>query len=671
MAFVSATERIFSDSTVSFSQAVGAGDVLVVVLSAARFEASTGEATLDRLEVPAGWQRVGRIWDGRASGRPGRKDMAAMVVWHRATAAGTVSATFSWPGPVTRPAWANVLRYSGMRGVRGVAWQRSSWGVDYPAVLLPEGQVASPAGHAVRVAVSGQTADPAGLVPPGHTSRAQQMLWSGWIPLYQRYESHEVIISDQSLSNVTPGQVRASVAAGTSWGVTLYLASTHGPKAPVLDLAPGIHDLSRAWTLGWTPDGAQTGVRVTRQALDSSGEPTGSVEYLSSVSSPAWTTTATTVTTTTTQVAFPAAHWPAAGARFRITVATVGGAEAPDLGDTASVDVESWQGPTATVAKASGVTSGTIADRVPWLVVEGTAGSGAALDLCEVEAVEDGTGRILAAGTHGPGWWYEVPATPEEALPNGAVFRVRGRVRQRGVQWSPWITSGLITVDAPRPPTPTISTHPITHPVSGLPGIGVAVTSVAGDVTVRRDGETLDTWESTGLLTIEDYTPPTDTPIEYAATVSTGSPLPEESLPATTTATLVVPARAQWLIDPRDPAAAVRVWLKSIDTINHDPRVSAYQPLNSARWITHALGRVHQAGSMTVQTLDRDGTEAALALLTSGRRLILRVGLERDGRNGLWPHGLTPFAVTSPVAEERPTQSASWRALSFNWVAQP
>lgn len=661
MTFVSSTSAAFADGVASVSIPQSSGDVFLAVAYSDLLRGNPFS-----LSWPSGWEQLGAWHEFRDATQAEQVFLAA---WIRVTSAGTMSASFAWPVEhVTELAGLVVTRWSGMRAVPGVADVRMSGrSVEYPAVRAG----GSPSGHAVRIAMASgsDTLTAASFVPAGHTLRHQ----AAGAPFVSRIL--RFVLSDQSLSGQAPGAASRSVSPAVAYGrgVTIYLASHLGPGAPRITspaAADSVMDLAAAWTLAWVPDGSQAGVRVTRQTINASGGATGALQYLTSLTAPAWSTTATTISSSARSVDFPAGDFAAAGTRYRITVATVGDV-LTDVGTAASVTVTSWQAPTATGVKADTVTtSGTITRRDPWLYAYGTPGAGASIDQLEVEAVEDGTGRVLARGTHTPGWWYPVPSTPEGALPNGSVFRLRGRARQRGVQWSDWYTSGLITVDAPRPDAPVVMSMPTVHPVSGLPGVAVTVTSVAGDVALYRDGVPLDTWPSDGTLTIEDYTPPTDVPVTYAATISTGSPLPEESLPATTVATLATNPRIQWLFDPLRPEGAVRVWLKEVGDITHDVRASTHLPLNSDRHLVFSMGRAQQAGSMTVQTLDRTGTESVLSLLTSGRRLILRVARERDGAGGLWPNGLTPFRPTSSPVESRPAQSAAWRAISFDWVTQ-
>ena len=677
MAYVSGSTASGSGPSFTLSSSVNAGDILVVSITG-NGDVNSGYANVSRWNIPAGWHRVG-MWDG-GSGGSLWVSFGLAIFWTRATSGGTVTATFSWPGD-----WyglAHISRWSGMESVGGVAAQRvSGRSYTYPGVTV--GQPA-PTGHALRYAVTDVMAvqgyDWDGKIsPPGHTERANLGGYTYVMKNGQWLGSHGAILSEQSLTAVVPAQATRNTGTLTvsGWGITVYLASAYGPPAPTItspSAGEAVKDLSAAWTLAWTPDGEQTGARITRQSLDSSGNPTGSVSYLTSISSPAWSTSATTLTTTATEVDFDAGDWNAAGARYRITVATVGDATRPSLGPAATRDVESWQDPVASNPTVGGsLVGGVIINRAPWMTVDGTPGSGATIDRHEVQVVDSTTGEVYAGGTYGPSWWYEVPATEEDALPNGVTVTLRGRVRQRGVQWSPWVEDGPYLVDAPRPDAPTVTVGQTTHPTSGLPGLAVTVSSVAGRVTLYRDGELLDSWDSTGSLTIADYTPPNDTTVSYTATVTVGSPLPEESLPsAPVTSTLDPSLTDSWLIDPLNPADAVRVpRIDFTEKMTHPS--SVYYPLTMGgvvHPIVQSLAPHAPSGTITFSIETHAQEAAVIRMLTSGRPLVYN----------RWPeYTYDPLCEVSvlkplrfiPVGEITITHmkgNLQWRDISVGWV---
>lgn len=661
MAYVSSTSATFVGGAASVSLSVSSGDVLLAVFHSQLAWGSTTPSVPDEWTVIGSW-----------SAAVGEYSDVVAVAWMRASTSGTTSASFGW-GPFG-PFGSNgvtVTRWSGMKAVAASAAQRVNGRTfSYPAAAAG----AAPNGHAVRIASSNApvAVAAADYVPAGHTLRASAVRDPGGT------KASRIAISDQSLTSATPAAVSKNLGTAWAfgWGITVYLASHVGPDAPVI-VSPAavdsVMDLAAAWTLDWVPSGVQTAVRVTRQTINEAGNPVGTLEYLTSVSSPAWSTTPATVTTATSEVDFPAAQFSAAGTRYRITVATVGDV-LTDLGSPASVTVTSWQAPVASNPSVGGsLVGGVIISRNPWVTVWGTPGSGASIDLHEVQVVDSTTGEVYAGGTYYPGWWYVVPATEEGAIPNGVTVTLRGRVRQRGVQWSPWVEAGPYPVSAPRPDAPTVTVGQTTHPTSGLPGLAVTVTSDPGNVTVYRDGVALGTWESaTGTLTVGDYVPPTDVPVSYTATVSTIAALPETSLHSPPATATLATGSAEWLIDPLDPSAAVRVYLEEVDEITHDPRSTPYQPIGSSEWIVRSLGRVKMSGSMSVQTFTAAARDEALSLLTSGRVLMLRVRPDRpvltSGEEG---NGLPgAFRVTSGVGESRPARNYSWRRLSFEWVEQ-
>lgn len=680
MTFVSTSRFTSNSAALPYSVSVGAGDVLVGVLSAGRLSVSSGSASLDRLTAD-GWTKAG-LWSSIPTGVPSRLEGVGAVLWRRAASAGTVSGSLVWGGSVESNVFYagltfNVMRFSGMGGVKGFA--ATTAGDFYPAVNVAQ---PSPTGHAIRLALTPlmPTAywDEDDSAPvSGHSKRLDECIGNDY-RYSNAYKAWAAAWTQSLSSSALPAAVEKATSRYTGVLVTAYLASTNGPAAPAITSPDGaVRDLAAAWTLAWTPDGEQTGVRVTRQSLDGSGAPTGSVEYLTSVGTPAWSTSATTVTTTATTVAVPAGQFSAAGARYRLTVATVGDSSAPDLGDPASLDVTSWQAPVASNPNVgASLVGGVIVNRAPWIQVDGTPGSGATIDLHEVQVVDSTTGEVYAQGTYSGNppntWWHEVPATEEGALPNGVTVTLRGRVRQLGTQWSEWVEAGPYLVDAPRPAAPTLTVAQATHLASGLPGLAVTVTSsVAGTVTLYRDGVSLGSFATAaGALEIHDYNAPTDVTVTYTATTTNTAALPETSQPSTAaTAVLSTADRRQWLIDPLDPATAQRVHLIDVGSVEHGTRSMAYQPINSPSWIVRSMGRVDPSGSLTLLTVSRSNTDAVLSLLTSSRRLVLRAPTEEAG-GVKWPHGLTPFRVTSPVSEDRVVQRPyAYRHISFEWVS--
>lgn len=673
----SALYTVSSRSTaVSYSIPSASGETLLAfVTSKGRLSVESGSAGVDKFTLPAGWKVQG-LWSSVATGDPRAVEGAVLVLSMQAS--GAVSGSIAWNGSAPGGLALNVLRFTGMKGVRGVAAARlNSQTVAFPGIATP----AAPSGHAVRVAVgSMQQWDnpygPSDFVPAGHTLRVNVQTsqdrsgFGSWMePVPAR-----MYVSEQSLSNAAPAM--ASGAARTSgWGVTLYVASTIGPAAPAITSPIGsVADLAAGFTLSWTHVGAQTGVRVRRQ--------TGAtVEYLTALTGGSWTSTPTTITTPVSSAMIPAGQFAAGGAVYDLGVATVGDATAPDLGDEAVVTVTSWAAPTATNVSVPLTTGGVVASRVPVVTATGTAGSGSTLNRMDVEVVDAVTGTVYAQGSHARDWWYAVPV--EQALPNGASIKLRARAIQNGDQASAWIERGPWTVSAPTPPAPVVSVQPWTHPVSGLPGRRVTVSGIvtgasAGTVNLSRDGADLGSYPaegtaaSPGIITVDDYSLPPDDTVTYSATVADAA-APANTGPAASATTVfsLDLEQVQWLHDPLDPAGAVGVHLRAVGDAVHGTRTTAFQTLGSGSWLVRSLGRVDAAGSFELATLDGPSAEAALALLTSGRRLSLRVPRERDGLGGLSPRAPILFRVVSGVSVSYVVQGdVSWRRITFDWVAQ-
>lgn len=684
MTFVSTSRFTSNSAALPYSVSAGAGDVLVGVLSAGQLSVSSGSASLDRLTA-AGWTKAG-LWSSIPTGVPSRFEGVGAVLWRRAASAGTVAGSLVWDGSVeSNVHYAgltfNVMRFSGMGGVKGFA--ATTAGDSYPAVDVAQ---PSPTGHAIRLALTPlmptEYWDEDDSAPvSGHSKRLDEYIGSDY--RYSNAYKAWAAVWTQSLSaSALPAAVAKVTKRYTGVLVTAYLASTNGPAAPTVTSPDGaVRDLAAAWTLAWTPVGVQTGVRVTRQSLDGSGTPTGSVEYLTSVVTPAWSTSATTVTTTATTVAVPAGQFSGSGARYRITLATVGDASAPDLGDPASLDVTSWQAPVASnPSVGAALVGGEIVLRNPWVTVDGTPGTGATIDVHEVQVVDSTTGQVYASGTYAPGGGYAIPATEAEALPNGVTVKLRGRVRQLGSQWSEWVEAGPYLVDAPRPAAPTISVAATTHPTSGLPGLAVTVTSsVAGTVTLYRDGENIGTFPTTaGAVVINDYNAPTDVTVSYTATTTNTATLPETSVPSSP-ATATVPTAGEsghcWVIDPLDPSSAVQAHAVAMsERVPHPGQV--YRPLGEStptRAIVQSLNPWTEVGGLTLETTTLDDLAALKALLVSGRVLTFRRWGERPLHSTTATDALPPlrFIPVGDLDVARPADGpVAWRHVSFEWVAQ-
>lgn len=663
----SALYTVSSLSTaVSYSIPSASGETLLAfVTSKGRLSVESGSAGVDKFTLPAGWKVQG-LWSSVATGDPRAVEGAVLVLSMQAS--GAVSGSIAWNGSAPGGLALNVLRFTGMKGVRGVAAARlNSQTVAFPGIATP----AAPSGHAVRVAVGSMqqwnnSYGPSDFVPAGHTLRVNVQTSQDRNPFGSWMEPvpARMYVSEQSLSNAAPAM--ASGAARTSgWGVTLYVASTIGPAAPAITSPTGsVADLAAGFTLSWNPVGAQTGVRVRRQ--------TGAtVEYLTALTGGSWTTTPTTITTTATSATIGSGQFAGGGTIYDIGVSTVGDADTPDLGDEAVVQVMSWAAPTATTVTTP-LTAGKIANRLPTITATGTPGSGSTLTRFDVEVVEDATGKVLASGSHAPGGSWTVPLA--QALPNNTNVKLRARAVQNGDQGSAWIELGPWLVSVPTPPAPTVTVAPVTHPTSGLPGRRVTITGIVGggSVTLSRDGAPLGTYPAAGSVTVDDYSLPTDVTVTYSATV-TDSAAPPNTGPAGTGSTTMSSTELHcWLLDPLDPAGAVHAPVAAIGAASVSLATTASQPLGQSRFLVRSLVASDESGSMTLTMWDPDAIAKAKTLLTSGRRIMLRGHGERD-RAGV-THAARDL-LFRPVGELQIVRPApgvplSWRRITFDWVAQ-
>lgn len=674
--FVAAHQFAGRDASVSFAVPSAAGEVLLgLVSSPGQMVVSSGAADVSRLVLPSGWVVRG-LWSSVATGDPQRIEGALAVI--STSAPGASSGVVSWDGAVPAGLRLTVLRFSGMKGVRGVgAAQLNAQWMTFPAVAAP----AAATGHAVRVAVgpaSSWAADYAAsdLVPAGHALRASAQTsrsWN-WLDGWTTPNPSIAVASEQSLSGVAPATVSAAYR-GAGWGVTIYLASTIGPAAPSITAPSGSNaDLTAGFALSWTPSGAQTGVRIRRKLS------TGVDEFLTALVGGSWTSTPTTITTPVSSAMIPAGQFAAGGAVYDLGVATVGDATAPDLGDEAVVTVTSWAAPTATNVSVPLTIGGVVASRVPVVTATGTAGSGSTLNRMDVEVVDAVTGVVCASGSHPPGGSFAVPV--EKPLPNGAFIKLRARAIQNGEQPSAWIERGPWTVSVPTPPAPLVSVQPWTHPVSGLPGRRVTVSQIdaagVGAVSLSRDDLDMGAYPapgtaaSPGIITVDDYSLPPDETVTYSATV-TDAATPANTSPAGTATTMLASAEVHcWLFDPLDPAGAVHAPVAAIGAASVSLATTASQPLGQSRFLVRSLVASDESGSLTLTMWDPDAIAKAKTLLTSGRRIMLRGHGERD-RDGV-THAARDL-LFRPVGELQIVRPApgvplSWRRITFDWVAQ-
>ena len=660
MAFVSSSTFAPTDGagSIPFSLTAAAGDVLVAVLITDDIKRESGAISTADVSMPSGWT-VHWVDGAAPTGLPSRRRAVVAVASLPVTVAGTISGTVTWP---LYRAYAVlktllVLRFSGIRQVIG--W--SATALNNQSATFPAVAGASMSGDVVRVACVQGYVTPSTLVPAGHTLHGSAR--TGWAGTYL-VEGWGVVSS----APVTSSTVTAATTTGnrvSGWGLSLALSSTVGPGAPTIT-APvsGPVDLTVAHTVSWTPDGVQSAYSVARRAgggswswWDGSGF-TGASE--------SW------ITGAGTSITAPAIAG-GGGAAYEYQVRTKGDSDHPDGSAPAVVSVSSWPAPTTSSVVLSPLSGSTVTSRLPVITVTGSAGAGAGLSGWEAEVFDATTGEVYARNR-----WAWIPSwtvTMDQALPNNTAVKVRGRAIQNQTQTSAWVTSSTYTVSVPTPPAPTVTATEVTHPVSGLPGVRLTITTTGGVVArIVRDGTLLGDWPSPGVVQWEDYTLAPGVATSYAvSTLDAASPR-NESPQTTVTVTLSATGEHAhcWLIDLYDPATAVQVHLVGADDDVMDLRTTVYEPLGRADRIARSMTASTLSGRYTVSADDPATVAGALALLSSGRTLVYRAAVEMHLRtNAQYPGINRPIRPVGQVAISRPAEGPwTLRHLTFSWIEQ-
>ena len=643
--------------SIPFSLTAAAGDVLVAVLVTDDIKRESGAISTADVSMPSGWT-VHWVDGAAPTGLPSRRRAVVAVASLPVTAAGTVSGTVTWP---LYHAYAVlktllVLRFSGIRQVIGwSATALNNQSAAYPAVAG-----ASMSGDVVRVACVQGYITPSTLVPAGHTLRGSAR--TGWASSYL-VEGWGVVSS----APVTSSTVTAAVTTGnrvSGWGLSLALSSTVGPGAPTIT-APvsGPADLTVAHTVAWTPDGVQSAYSVARRAGGGSWSWWDGTGFTGA--SESW------ITGAGTSITAPAIAG-GGGAAYEYQVRTKGDSDHPDGSAPAVVSVSSWPAPVVSSVTVAPLSGSTVTSRMPFITVTGTAGSGASVTGREAQIVDSVSGVVYASGSWVSGSWT-VPL--EQALPNGASVQARGRLIQNGTQPSAWVTSSTYTVSVPTPPAPTVTAAEVTHPVSGLPGVRLTITTTGGVVArVVRDGTLLGDWPSPGMVQWEDYTLAPGVATSYAvSTLDAASPRNES--PATTVSVTLSATGEHahcWLIDLYDPATAVQVHLVGADDDVMDLRTTVYEPLGRADRIARSMTASTLSGRYTVSADDPATVAGALALLSSGRTLVYRAAVEMHlHTHAQYPGINRPIRPVGQVAISRPAMGPwTLRHLTFSWIEQ-
>lgn len=653
MTFVSTAS---TTSTSYTSPTLVAGDIVVLVVGVDR----AGGA----LSTPSGWNVAAGSMSltlPAGGGATGMATTVSAVFWRRASGT-SLTASF---GRTVR-VQSVVLR--AVTSIAGVDVRRiNASNFTYPALAFDDPMT----GHVVHVGIA-QNDYASGPAATGDTLRQSDLVAaSGVVNLAgQPVARYSWLTTTEKAFTAA-----SSVAAASSsqrvdgWAVSVAFATVSGPPAPAI-IAPiaGSVDLAAGFTIGWTPSGAQTGFAARRKAG------AGAWEWWNGT---AWASASEVIITSTAQsLAVAAAAFLNAGTSYTIEVATVGDALRPSLGTYASVVVVGKAPPTLSSATVSPLTGSTLTSLTPTVTLSGAAGSGGSLTGYRVRVDQDlGAGwvQVLDSGVVASPWTVSVAQAAN--LTNGAPIRFRSVTVQDATQESAVTTSATYTLAAPTPAAPTVTVAQVTHPTSGLPGLRVTIASAAtGSMTLTRGGAAVHTSAiAAGVpLVVDDYSPGAGS-VVYAATVTTGDGVSTVQItsPVGAAAGATVAASAGWLLNPLDPSTAVRVFLQSEGDRTHGTRTATYQPLGSPSWLVHAGGRVDVASEATVATLNPTTAALALALLTSGALLELRMMGEVDGNGNTFAAPSLRFRVSGDVTEARVLQrNVSWRTLTFPYVAQ-
>lgn len=654
MTFVSTATTTGSTYT---SPTLIAGDIVVLCVGADR----AGGA----LATPSGWNVAADSLDmllPAGGGATGFARTTSAIYWRR-TSGTSLSASFGRDVRVQSVVLRSVTSLAGVE-VRRV----NASDFTYPALTFDDpmtGHVVH-VGIALNVYVSGPAASGDTLRQSDRVAASGVRNFSG--AAVDRYAwlttTEKAFTAASSVAAASAGGQRVD-----GWAVSAAFATVSGPPAPSIT-APlaGSVDLAAGFTIAWTPSGAQTGFAIRRKLGAGAWAWWNGTDWSAS--------SETIVTSTAKTVAVPAAQFSNGGSSYTLEVATVGDALRPSLGAYASVVVVGKAPPTLSSATVSPLSGSNATSLTPTVTLSGAAGSGGSLSGYRVRVDQNlGAGwvQVLDSGVVSSPWTVSVAQAAN--LTNGAPIRFRSVTVQDTTQESAVATSATYTMAHPTPVAPTVAAAQIDHPTSGLPGLRVTLASAAtGVVVLYRAGVAVhESAITAGVpLVVDDYSPGAGSVI-YSATVTTGDGVSTVRLtsPLGSASGIAAAVEAGWLVNPLDPATAVRVHLQSEGDRVHGARTATYQPLGSPSWLVHAGGRVDVASEATVATLNPTDAADALALLTSGALLELRMLAEVDGGGNTYDAPDLRFRVSGDVTEARVLQrNVSWRTLTFPYVAQ-
>jgi len=668
MTFVSTATT--TDSTYT-SPTLIAGDIVVLCVGGDSGVYGNQNATFPSwsgpIATPPGWERAAGPYNHLLTASIGYGFSTHAVFWRRATGT-SLSASFG------RPLLIHSVVLRAVTSIAGAQEQTvNASDFTYPALTFDDpmtGHVihfGSAPGSTAAPAASGDTARQAGVVSVGG-SEAQKIKNGAGAPI----AVHAAMVTTEKAFTAV-----SSVAAATSgtrrdgWAASVAFATVSGPAAPTITTpVAGSVDLAAGFTIAWEPSGEQTGFAVRRELGAGSWAWWNGTDWSAS--------SETIVTSTATTVAVPAAQFSNGGWAW-LEVATVGDALRPSLGTYAFVVVLGKAPPTLSSATVSPLTGSNVTSLTPTVTLSGTAGSGGSLSGYRVRVDQDlgdGWVQVLDSGVVASPWTVSVAQAAN--LTNGEPIRFRSVTVQDGTQEGAVTTSATYTLAHPTPAAPTVAVAQVAHPTSGLPGLRVTITSAAtGAVVLYRAGVAVhESAITAGVpLVVDDYSPGAGSVI-YSATVTTGDGVSTVRVtsPLGSAGGIAAAASHCWLIDELDPATAVQLHIASEGAQGHELHTAVFTPLGQAARLVHTGTPTLPDGS-TVLTIDTpDTVTAALALLTSGRRLTLRgAPTETDPSTGIeYPNPARRlYVVGTPTVEREHAGPWTHRLVSFDWVSAP
>lgn len=462
-----------------------------------------------------------------------------------------------------------------------------------------------------------------------------------------RWQSQIAIVATRDVSNVTMVPVASSLGPRTDgWALTLFLASSVRVPTPVLVSPPEAVDVAADFQVAWDPIEGQTGFRLSRRING------GAWQYWTGL---AWGSSETEVSGSGSSFVF--SGWANASSYELRVRAAIGG----DLSEWSTVlavwGVASPPAPTLVVSSTD--------SRKPLLIASGPAGAGATLSGFDIEV------------SIGGNVWTSVDADPDGAwlvdrpLPDGPVSARARTVQNAGVQRGPWSTPISWVVAVPPAPAPGVTASRIAHPVSGLPGVQLAITTtLVGTVglQVERDGVLEMDDEITEERTVDDWKVGQVYRVRILDTGRGGEPSPW--------VTVSVPGsvdQSGWLMTPLRPEDAVHVCVMTDSARTYDLRSDDDELLDRSLVVVTPGVALEPSGSLTVRTSTKTERSRVLGLLGSGDLLRLQIPRDEEwaGSSQFEPGDVLTFRPVGKVQVSRVQGLARPRRLiSFEWRTQ-